>query len=260
MAYTTTELLAEIRRRAKISDSDPDYTTANLLLEADAQLNELIVPVILAARSDYYVRTEDQAITADVSAYPIPSRAVASVPRQVYVVDSASESREIPFVTLAERHLFPASGEPVAYTVVDDTVVLLPTPSRTVDTLRIAYEYQPNALIAASSCAITEDYDGALGTFSCTSVPTTWTNSTILDIVSGTSPFSVLGVALDPTTVVTGASGTVDFVLAQVPSRITEGDYPFYLCPTGYTCVPQLPADMHSMLALAVVCEILDQH
>ena len=261
MAWTTTELLADIRRRARLSTTDPDHTDANLLLDADSVMDEVIVPLVLIARSDYYTRHEDQSIVAEQQTYPIPSRAVASVPRQVFWVDGSGTYRELAYLTLADSLGFNDSGEPEAYTIRDNEVWLLPTPSTASGSLRIAYEYQPGKLVLPSACAVVEGVDRTTGTLDCTDVPTTWTNATILDIVKGTSPFVLLAADLDPTTVTTGASGSVDFVATDLPdaSRLPSSATGDYICPAGYSCIPQIPADLHSLLALGVAVEVLDQ-
>lgn len=260
MAWTTTELLADIRRRARLSTTDPDHTDANLLLDADNQMDELLIPLVLGVNSEFYVRVDNQTTVADQAEYPIPARCVASVPRQVFLISSDEQPVEpLPHVSLSERYAFSqGGGYPCAYAVQDDQIVLLPTPSTGGDTLRILYEYQPGKLIAASSCAHVANYAGA-GDFECDDVPAAWTTSTTLDLLMGTSPFSLLSEGLVPSAVVTGASGTVTVDPADISSRVATGDSGFYLCPTGYTCVPQIPADIHAVLALAVAVEVLDQ-
>jgi hypothetical protein len=261
VAWTTTELLADIRRRARLSTTDPDHTDANLLLDADGQMDELIVPLVLGANSDFYVRTEDQPITVGQALYPVPSRAVANVPRQVFVVDSSGQAVELPHVPMNDRYNYPPTGSPCAYTMQDDCVLLLPTPESTADTLRIAYEYQPGKLVLPSACGLTIDVAVATGIVECALVPTTWTGATLLDIVRGTSPFSLLAENLNPAAVTTGALGFVTFAVADLPpaQRFANESFGDYLCPTGTTCLPQIPADLHSVLALAVAVEVLDQ-
>lgn len=254
--WTNTELLAAIRRRARLSSSDPDYTDANLLLDADQQLDETLVPLILGARSDYYATTADQAITASQAAYPIPSRAVASVVRQVHVVNSAGELREIEFLPLGDRHLFPTSGEPRAYTVLDDEVILLPTPSTTTGTLRITYEYQPGLLVASTAVALVTAIDTGTGDVTGANVPAAWTTSDTFDFVKGTSPYKLLAAGLTASSVTTGASGDITFTVGDLPSRLAVGDY---VCLTGEAPMPMIPADLHGTLAMAVAAEVLDQ-
>src|SRR4029079_68332 len=93
--FTTVGLLAEIRRRARIPDTDPDFTDINLLREADAQISEVFVPMIQAARADYYMRYEDLAIVAGQVRYPLPSRSVASRVRQILWVDPSGSEWEL---------------------------------------------------------------------------------------------------------------------------------------------------------------------
>lgn len=249
--YTATALLAEIRRRGRIPTDDPSYTNANLLLEADTQIREVFVPLIMKSRVDYYLRYEDQTLVTNQQAYPIPSRAVASTLRQVLWIDSTGRELELmPDVATAVPSHATTSGPPYGYVIRDDEVVLLPKPNAALGTLRIWYEYRPASLVTSGFFTVASVAGGNVTL--TTSV--TWTADSRYDFVKAKQPFALLAVDADPTG--TGTNTVVPFGTSP-SSRIAAGDY---MCLPGESPVPQLPGELFSPLALAVAAEVLAQY
>jgi hypothetical protein len=250
--YTAAGLLAEIRRRARIPDTDPDFTDINLLKEADSQTLETFVPLIQAARSDYYMRYEDLAIVAGQVRYPLPSRSVASRVRQILWVDGAGIEWELnPHLTTDQVRWSGMSGTPEAYAIRDDELIIYPMPGAPEGAIRVWYEYRPARLVTTGFFTVESV---APGTVTLTA-PVTWTNASTYDFVKATPPFVTLGVDADPTG--TGALAVVPFPAASIPLRLSAGDY---MCLPGETPVPQIPAELQSALALAVATEIISQY
>ena len=248
--YTAAGLLAEIRRRGRVPADDPDYTDANLLLEADAQLNEVFVPLILRTRADYYMRYEDQTLVANQQAYSIPYRSSASLIRQVIWIDSAScESELQPVPPTDAAQWATTTGTPVYYAIRDDQIIVMPAPNAAVGTLRVWYEYRPAKIVSSGYFTV----QSVSSTDVVLTASVTWTAASRYDFIKGKPPFALLSVDADPTG--TGTSATVPF--ASIASRIEAGDY---MCLPGESPVPQLPAELQSALALAVVAEVLLQY
>lgn len=250
--WTAAALLTEIRRRGKIPANEPDYTDAALLLEADSQILELFVPLITSARSDFYVRYEDQTLAADTAAYPIPYRALASTIRQILWIDSAGREHELNPVESSDQWLYSAqTGHPREFAVRDDEIIVLPTPASALGTLRVFYEYRPAKLVTSGYYTVSSKTSTAVVLGSSV----TWTASSLYDFVKARPPFALLGVDADPTG--TGSSTTVTFPSSAIPSRLAQGDY---MCLPGESPVPQIPAELHPTLALAVAAEVVSQY
>ena len=130
-------LLPEIRRAARIPAADVNYPDLVLLLEADRQLRETLVPLILGVRSEYYERREEQPLTQGQERYPIPLRAVVSVLRKVEFVNEGGTFFELAWLTPGDANFYNnQAGSPRAFYIEDDEIVLMPTPNRTIATLR----------------------------------------------------------------------------------------------------------------------------
>ena len=148
--FTTTGLLAEIRRRARIPDTDPDFTDINLLREADSQTLEVFAPMIQSARADFYMRSEDLPIVTGQVRYPLPSRSVGSRVRQVLWVDGSGTEWELyPHVATDQVQWSGTIGAPEAYAIRDDEILLFPAPNANTGVLRVFYEYRPARLVAS---------------------------------------------------------------------------------------------------------------
>ena len=85
MAYTTTDLLAAIKRRAQLPDANGALTDADILALATPAMRTQIQPLIRSVREDYAVVSEVQTVVADQQQYPIPSRAEGGSVRDVWM-------------------------------------------------------------------------------------------------------------------------------------------------------------------------------
>ena len=250
--FTTVGLLAEIRRRARIPDTDPDFTDINLLREADSQTLEVFVPLIQSARADFYMRSEDQPIVGGQVRYALPSRAVGSRVRQVIWVDGSGTEWELyPHLSTDQVRWTQMRGNPEAYAIRDDEIILFPTPAGSEGTLRVFYEYRPARLVTTGYFVV----DSVTPTSVTLTAPVTWTGTSLYDFIKGKPPFALLGADADPSS--TGTNASVPFPTGLIPSRLAVGDY---MCLPGETPVPQVPAELQSALALAVAAEVISQY
>lgn len=256
LRWTTDELLVAIRELGRIPDADPNATDAKLLAEANRQLSRVFVPAVRKARSDYYITHEDQALVAKQQEYPVPSRSVGSSVRAVLWVDSAKRKHELPPVPLTELYSYSeTAGWPTRYTIRDDRIVLLPAPASALGTLRLVFEYRPSELVLVTNASSVAGVSVTGGSYAFTksdgagfagaySSPTTQR----LDVIGGTPPFS--------TRIYNALMSAVTFLI--VPDTNTNvpvvGDW---ICFTGQTVIPQIPAELHALLALRTAAQYL---
>lgn len=255
--WTTTGLLAQIRALGRIPDSDPDATDANLLLEAQRQVELTFLPLVHRARGEYYMSRYDQAFVAGQDEYRIPKRAVGCTVRTVLWILSSGVEIELPPVPLTDRHLYkPSQGVPCVYGIDDDRVVIMPKPSSaSIGTLRIVYERRPGMLVLSSTAAQITAVSTVSGNYHLT-IPNVAnlaasTVGTLLDVVSATPPFTL--VMQDAAVAV--SSGTTRDLTPTNQDRLPEvGDW---VCSQAETVLPPLPAELHPALALATAAEYL---
>lgn len=247
--YTTAGLLEAIRAEGSIPQEDPNATDAKLLSLADRVMDRFFVPAVRIAIADFYVTHQDQDVEAGVSEYTIPHRAVTNSVRSVVYVDSSGNQFPLAPVALTDRYKFgTATGVPSRYTIRDHAVVVMPIPANTTGTLRIVYEYRPNALVLMTRAAVITGITelSALSYQVSTTGDFDPTDPTDCDVIAGRAPFSVLAfdAEFDGSVPIIGAGLEFSSVPVILPQA---GDY---ICQLGETVVPQLPAELHSSLAL----------
>ena len=251
MAYTTSDFLQDVRLRGNIPDSSNDNninSDANILKIATALFHSKLYPHIQSVLGDYYVNHEDKAITASQGEYTIPERAAGLILRDLQVVKGTSVQSlgriESDNVTTT------STGEPQAYYLRHNKIVLYPTPNSTVNTLRIRYYMRPSRLIGTADCAQISSIDTGTNTVVVSSIPTTWSTATDLDFVSKSVPYVAFSLDQNPTLVV-GTSIT----FAALPTGLVVGDW---LSPAEYSPIPQLPFELIPTLAQMTVVKVLE--
>jgi len=175
----------------------------------------------------------------------------------VYIGATADDTYRIPQLSYVSRLSYEGSTgpKPDAYVVEDDRILLLPKPSVAVGTVRFCYEYRPGTLVATTAAmAVTGIGNIATGEVDGTA-PTAWTTSNTFDIIKGVSPFAL--VSIDLIASVIHAAAHITFATAAIDAtRIAIGDY---VVLAGTTPIPQIPAELHSALAMAVAAEVLEE-
>lgn len=241
----TTALLASVRQRAMLPDSPSAGTTdTDLLRYATEELQSRLTPWLLRVREEYLVDTQETAVVAGQAAYRVPSRAVGGKLRDVVLVRGRN-LRSLPRLAPEDVEFLPEAGQPQAFLMRGANVVLVPAPDSAGDTLRLTYHRRPARLVlpeeVATASSVVGDAVTATGT-----LPAGFTNGALVDVVRGTSPFEVVaaGVALADV-------GVTTFTLSDVEA----GDY---VCLTGTSPVPQVPEELHVLLAQQVAAKVLE--
>lgn len=261
MAWTTTEFIASVRRRAGLPDASDPAMDADIMALGDDQTLNLIVPEILSLREEYYVVTYDTSIVGGTNTYRIPSRAVGAKLRDVTLLDAAGNA--MPWgsrVTLEEVDAMsttavPAPGLAYGFAMQGDMVRLVPTPQATSGTLRMRYYRRPNTMVATTagyqitSLSYGNGYYKLNGT-----VPSTWTTSNFVDVTQQNPNFDLLQADTAAASVTTGGSGFVGSA-SSWQSEIAAGDW---VTLAGTTVVPHVPADARQTLEQATAVKVLE--
>lgn len=249
MAWTTTELLASIKRRAGMPAAQGTFTDAELLAIANEQMLEWMVPLVRSVREEYWVAAYEIPLQDGVTEYPIPSRASGAVLRDVSVLDATrnvSNVTRVPPGTLDEVDGgFYLEGNSVVMVQDVDGQSWSPW-----ETLRLSFFLRPSVMVATTAVTTATAFNEAAGTVTLASSPTGYSSATLFDIVNGGSPFNVRGFDLGGTF----AAGIVTFP-GGLPSNVAVGDY---VCLPDQTAVPQIPVELHGLLAQKCAIKVLE--
>jgi len=141
-----------------------------------------------------------------------------------------------------------------AYYIENNEIVLVPNNVGLVTgSLRFSYYLRPNQLVTEDKIGIITDIDPVTGELSLTQIPDAFSTNQKFDIVSSRSPHRTLALDIDATAI-NATTGTVTFSVNDLPHRLEEGDH---VCIAGQTIIPQIPSDLHSVLAhkVAMRCQ-----
>lgn len=244
--FTTTELVAAIKRRGFIPVGS-GLEFADFLAYATDELDTTIPAFLKGLREEFLVTTLD--LPAAGGAIEIPERACGAALRTIGILKPDGKVHYLPrYEPENVGGMFGQTGEACGYIFEGNTCVLLPAP--TSGTVRVGYQLRPGKLVGVDECARVT----ALGAtpndpLTVTPAQDSWDDSTPLDIVSATGNFPVL--QMDATA--TGAATTAPAIDGGYPAGLQPGDY---LCEAGTTCIPQIPREVHVLLAQATALAI----
>lgn len=253
MAGTTADLVASIRRRTGMPAAQATYTAAELLAIASEELVSFMVPLVLKQQEDYWLRDYDVALVDGTTAYRIPHYAVGNKLRDVQLVDASGNTTDVPRYEPSDLH-----DVSFGFWIQGDRVNLVNRGTGwqygNWTTLRLPYTLRPRTLVdsgTAANVGTITAFDATAKTITVTPEQTTWpTASTAYDLIRSTSPYEVIGVA----STATRAAAVLTFA-ADLPADLAAGDV---VCRLDASVYPQLPIELHPLLAQKVACRILN--
>lgn len=252
-SFTTVELLADIKQRAMIPTDQSTFSATDLLRFATDELRLALLPMLLAEREEFYLTETGatQSLVANQAAYAIPYRAAGQLLRDVVLVDANGVVRNLTRIEYDQipDYSFSGTGTPEYFCLRNNKAVLFPTPGSadTTYSVRMPYYIRPSKLVESTAAAQVTVISGTDVTVS--SVPSTFTTTTSVDFVRATGGFECL--AIDAT--ISAVNSTV-LTLSAVPSDLAVGDW---IALSGQSPIPQLPAELHPLLAERVAKKVL---
>lgn len=243
-AYTSTEMLANLKRRGMIPSSTATFTAADFYKLVDDETQTYIVPLLLEVREEYLVSYSDVSIVTGTTEYDLPERAIAMKVRSVSVSGRPLVRYEPETVDTSD-----VSTAAAGYYLRGNNLVL--TGAISGDTLRIAYYQRPSRVVATTAVGEITVINTGTGELTLASaVPSTFTTGVTYDLVKAKPGFDTLG--KDFTASAVGASSVT--VSGTLPTGLAVGDF---LCLSQETPVPQIPVEMHALLAQRVAATVL---
>lgn len=253
--FTTTALLTSINNRALVPTSQTTYQTSDILALASEEVRSYIVPMIMKMRSEYFTyASPDVAIQANVSKYAIPYRAIGGKLRGVQLIDNAGNIFDFPLIEEEDECFFNYGSNTAtsfAFKLEGNAVKITPPPtSNSGSFIRFLIYFRPNELVATSAAAQITAINTGTGQVTITAVPSTFSTGTSLDLINGFPGFECRAYDQTPTDI-TGAVIT----FATLPVGLSVGDW---IALSGQTPIPQIPYDLHPLLAQSTAARLLE--
>lgn len=277
-AYTTASVIQLAGIIGGVPAIQELYKASEQCLLMDAIMRNRVVPMIMKYRKHHFLTTYDQTTTTSRS-YVIHPEAMDLGLYNVTLVNAAGEEYPLLPVDLDQEvakrsrpyDSAAISGAPWGYYVRGDLLYLWPSVTAGL-TLREHYYRRPNRFCRSAAYTYTDpslneaaeavqvvSVNTLTGAITCTtsSVPSTITTSTPVDVIKGTPGFGIKIFALTPTAVTTSVvtlGGAAQIALVAA-AGIEAGDW---LCLAGDSPVIQLPVEVHGILAQELACKLLE--
>lgn len=256
-------IVKSVQRRILMPLSNNTLTSNEIIEILDEEMRTTVLPLILAAREEFYVQNYDQTLVSGTYNYTIPQRASFATWRDVVYVDV--NGNEINMTELAPEYVkisYPVGGLPPLYVygfiLNRDRVTLWP-PNSTVPTqysLRMKIKRRPNHLTSVDNCAqVTAVSPGTSQVTLDGNGDTTWTTSTTFDVIPNYPQFTSLGDDLTISAISQGTPTATVLTFNSYPTGIAVGDW---VCPATLSPIPQIPYDMFPLLSQRGVIRCLE--
>jgi len=257
---TATDLIKSIKLRASVPINQSTFTVDDLLEFANEELQLGVVPKIMSVHEDHLLYEDEVSIESGRLDYEIPNRALGNKLRDVQMRVGPGVVREMTRIGIGER--FDDAYSAVSTTlpqfyVKGNKVVLNSVNSASGYSLVFVYYIRPSTMVPEEEVGVVQDVvDNGDGTsrVALGQVPTAFTTSSIFDMYKGTSPCSILNKDLVPVSV-DSVGKSVTFNTDDIPKELVAGDH---LSLAGESNLPQIPIELHPMLAQMVACRVLE--
>lgn len=256
--FTSNTLISSVKRRSMMPTNQSTFSDEDFLAFANEEISLGLLPSIMRLHEDYYLYTEDIALEAGKSNYPISHRAIGNKLRDVSYKDTNGNLYEMTRIGIQDISDYNGSysvNAVNAFYIKNNEIVLQPEIIGSVSgSLFTSYYLRPNELVTEDKAAVITNIDRNTGVISVANVPDEFSTSITYDFIQAKSPFISLGIEVSIVSV-NSTLKEVTFSIADIPERLAVGDY---VNKSGETIVPQIPADLHVVLAHRVAARCLE--
>lgn len=161
--YTSDTLIEAVKRKISFPIAQVTFSEEDILAFADEEMFLSQVPSILQYHEEYFVYTEDQALVANQSRYPIPTRAIGMKLRDVFYKDSSGQLIEMSRINPDDKAYLQTKGDtfptPMYYYFQNNNVIISPEVGPSVTgSLQFSYYLRPNALVPNERAAVSTSF------------------------------------------------------------------------------------------------------
>ena len=260
LAFTSDTLINSIKIRAQIPTNQATFRPEDFLQLANEEMVIGVVPSILTLHEDHYLYEESITLETDKSNYRIPYRSIGNKLRDIHYVDSTGNIYELTRIDEERRTDFGNNTQQGAssfrfYYIKSNEIILWPNISgTTTGSLLVAYYLRPNQLVKTNRSGLITNIDRDTGIITVDDFPDNFTSSISYDFIMNRSPHKIISFDVTVTSV-SSAAETLTFALADIPEELVAGDY---VMQAEESIIPQLPTELHMVLAQRVACRCLE--
>jgi hypothetical protein len=255
---TSTTLIESVKRRQSIPTSQYTFEDADFLAFANEEVMLGILPTVMQYHEEYFVYTQNIPLEANKASYPIPARAIGSKVRLVRFMDNGGTIKEVARINPEDALFYQSTTNSINsvtkyFYIQNNMLKLVPNVgANPTGELVVDYFMRPNQLVVEDRCAVITAINTNTGVISIDALPSGMSTSTRIDFIetSGghrTKSLDILPTATSPTSITVATT--------DIPADLVVGDYVNF---AGETFIPQIPDDLHPMLAQRVAARCVE--
>lgn len=258
---TSSQLITSIKRRASIPENQATFTSTDFLEMASEELLLGVVPAIMSVHEDYFLFEERTPLVRGQNEYTIPSRALGSKLRDLQWAHDENNISELTRIGIGERFdsYDNGSSNNLRQFYVKNNKVAFSTGANfdANGELIFVYYIRPSTLVSEDRIGIIQGInDKGDGTTEVVinQVPDNFNTSIKYDLYKASSPSSI--VAIDKvSSIINNVTKSLLFNTDDIPADLEIGDHVAQACECS---IPQIPSELHPMLAQMVACRVLE--
>lgn len=254
--YSVNSLLTSVKQRTMNASNQNLLTDSDIVRIASEELQSVVLPFIESVKGEYYTTIENQTYVTGKSGYFLPERATGTKLRDVCLVDTQGNEVLLRYIALEDlKSSWAYSPYMFGFYPQDNRIILVlgnNIGSNNYSYVRMRYFRRPNTLCTTAS-------DGNAGQITAIDTntnevtlsfaPSSWTTSTLFDVINSMPPFQARG---DNQTV-TAINGFI-LTFSSLPSGISVGDW---VSEANFSPIPQIPVEAQRWLETLTSARVL---
>jgi hypothetical protein len=253
---TSSKLIESVRKRAMIPTDTSVYKDEDILDILNEEIDAGLMSTLLVLHEEYLVNYIDLDFDSSTDRYVIPYRASGNKLREVSIVSSDGNHYELSRISLDQlsdyKNGIIGSDRNVFY--VENNYVVLADSQLSGDKVRMYYYLRPNSLVLEKNIGNITNINRTTGVITLSNFPSGFSSLQEMDFVGKRSPNKIYCYDKTPLSVDVNTK-TITFNLTDIPKELIVGDY---LCMKEQTPVPNIPTEMHPLLAQRAAVFILE--
>ena len=254
----STKLIASVRKRAMLPNDTSTYTDQDILDILNEELDIGMLPKLLSLNEEHLVNHEEIPTDGSKVRFPIPYRSIGNKLRDVALVDTSGGVHELSRISLEEisdySYYYDGLADTSLFYIENNEVVLVSSTVGSYESVRMYFYLRPNVIVLEKETAIIDLIDRTTGTVVLRTFPKTFSSTPEMDFIGARTPNKTFAYDKAPMSVNVNAK-TVVFNPSDIPASLSVGDY---LCLRETTPVPQIPTEMHPVLAQRAAIHMLE--
>ena len=258
--YSSRQLIDSAKRKAMVPDTQVTFLDEDFLAFANEEMDLGIIPLVMSFREDYYQNSILVPLESNKTRYTIPYRAIGNKLRDLQYIDSSGNVYPMRRIFVEDLHKFDNGFNDLdttgynKYYIENDEIVLVSNPSANGASLKILFYLRPNALVLEEDVAFATAIDRTTGVITLNQIPEKFEVGGLLDFVEKRSPSKILKYDI-PVLSINIPNRTITVDPQYIDQHFTIGDQ---VSCAEETTLPQLPAELQSLLAQRVAARCLE--